>query len=250
MARKKTYVSACLAVALAYALLTGRQSLPCRLADGIVYGTALFLAGIMLWNVFRYAVPAGGRSFYRLVFLVMLAILTVGFVVGVESLSMFLCFPSLFGDFAATIPLRIFITLLLYVIARLYYVSCAARPEPEVFPAGRPPAHVPVERITVRNGLKIKIISLEEILYLQADGDYVAIHTAEGRWLKELTMKYMEDALPPDRFIRVHRSYIVNIMRINRIERYGERQQVILHHGEKIKISATGYRALKQRLGI
>ena len=83
-----------------------------------------------------------------------------------------------------------------------------------------------------------------------ADGDYISIHTQEGNWLKEQTMKYTEELLPPNKFVRIHRSYIVNVDQISRIERYGERQQVVLHNKEKIKISAARYMVLKQILGI
>jgi DNA-binding LytR/AlgR family response regulator len=117
-------------------------------------------------------------------------------------------------------------------------------------PATSPPPATAVERITVRNGQKIKIIPVEEILYLQADGDYVSIRTAEGRWLKEQTMKYSEEILPADRFVRIHRSYIVNITHISRIERYGEQQSIILHNGERIRISSARYQLLRRRLDI
>jgi hypothetical protein len=108
----------------------------------------------------------------------------------------------------------------------------------------------PVDRITVRTGQKIKIIPVEDILYIKADGDYISIRAVGGgTWLKEQTMKHTEDLLPPDRFVRIHRSCIVNIHHISRIERNGEKQQVILHNNEKIKISAARYQTLRQVLG-
>jgi hypothetical protein len=210
----------------------------------------LYGAGITLWNIFRYALPQSGL--YARLFLSMLAVLTGFLMVGAESVVVYLFFSVSFSHFAETIPIRLFITLLLFVIARLYFrlyskeVSSAQLPIEESF--SQPKEYV--KRFTVRNGQKIKFIPIEDILYLQADGDYVAIYTAEGHWLKEQTMKYAEEQLPPDRFIRIHRSYIVNVNRISRIERYGEQQQVILHNGMKIKISAAGYRTLRQQLGL
>ncbi|NLE05721.1 MAG: LytTR family transcriptional regulator, partial [Crenarchaeota archaeon] len=97
---------------------------------------------------------------------------------------------------------------------------------------------------------KIKIIPLQDILYLQAEGDYVAIITGEGKCLKEQTMKYFEENLPKDRFIRIHRSYIVAVNAITRIEKDKQQQQVMLINKERIKISSTGYRILKERLGL
>jgi DNA-binding LytR/AlgR family response regulator len=61
-------------------------------------------------------------------------------------------------------------------------------------------------------------------------------------------MKHTEDMLPPDKFIRIHRSFIVNTNYISRIERYGE-HQIVLLNSEKIKISAARYHSLKQILG-
>ena len=107
-----------------------------------------------------------------------------------------------------------------------------------------------IDRLTVRYGQKIKIIPIHEIIYVKADGDYVTIYTAEGHWLKEQTMKHTEDILPQDRFVRTHRSYIVNINHINRIERYSDQQLIVLSNGEKIKISNARYQVLKQRLGL
>jgi hypothetical protein len=245
---KKSYIAVCVSLAAIYAVLTGTSSAACCVMDAALYGAMLYFAGIVLWNIFRYAFP--GSGLYSLLFLSMFVLLTGGLTVGVESVAVYLFFPVLFGDFAATVPVRLFITLLFFIIARLYYHSYVAETLPPDLPSDNASARATeyAKRFTVRNGQKIKIIPVEDILYLQADGDYVAIYTAEGRWLKEQTMKYSEEQLPPDLFLRVHRSYIVNISRISRIERYGEQQQIILRDGVKIKISVTGYRALRRRL--
>ncbi|MDR3262160.1 MAG: LytTR family transcriptional regulator DNA-binding domain-containing protein [Tannerella sp.] len=248
------YFAACVVFAMIYAFVTGRQPVVCRIADGAVCSVAFFFAGIALQNIFRYALSDVYRPFYfyRYIFLALLSILTTGCILGIETLAMYLCFPPLPDDFTASVPVRMFITFLWFAIVRLSFLSYeAAKPDTDTAPAILPQRQSgPVERITVRNGTKIKIIPIEEILFLQADGDYVAIHTAEGHWLKEQTMKYTEEMLPVSRFIRIHRSYIVNITHISRIERYGEQQSVILHNGVKIKISAARYQALKQRLDI
>jgi hypothetical protein len=249
---KKAYIAVCVSLAAVYAALTGPPSAACRLMDAALYGAALYFAGIVLWNIFRYAFP--GSGFYALLFPSMFVLLAAGLTVGVEGVAVYLFFPSLSAVFAASVPVRVFITTLFFIIARLYYRSYGAEEAPPpVLPFGEvsdasAQTKEYVKRFTVRNGQKIKIIPVEDILYLQADGDYVAICTAEGRWLKEQTMKYSEEQLPPDLFLRVHRSCIVNISRISRIERYGDRQQIILRDGAKIKISVAGYRALRRRL--
>ncbi|MDR0756931.1 MAG: LytTR family transcriptional regulator DNA-binding domain-containing protein [Tannerella sp.] len=242
---RKGYIAVCISLAAIYASLTGTPSVACRIMDAMLYAVMLYSTGIILWHIFRYAFPR--NELYSLLFLSMFAVLTGSLMVGIESVAVYLFFPAVFGNFAATIPVRLFITLLFFAIARLYYHSYGTETPLPVLPSDERTKEY-VKRFTVRSGQKIKIIPVEDILCLQAEGDYVAIYTTEGRWLKEQTMKYSEEQLPPDLFLRVHRSCIVNISRISRIERYGEKQQIILCNGDKIKISATGYRMLRQRL--
>ncbi|MDR1585763.1 MAG: LytTR family transcriptional regulator DNA-binding domain-containing protein [Prevotellaceae bacterium] len=108
-----------------------------------------------------------------------------------------------------------------------------------------------LERIVVRVGQKIHVILLPDILYLQSDGDYVQIHTPKGRYLKEQTMKYFELHLPVRLFVRVHRSFIVNVEHISRIELFEKQNQLILlKDGQRIKMSVAGYKALRSALGL
>lgn len=114
-------------------------------------------------------------------------------------------------------------------------------------------AHSPsqAERIVVKTAGRIKIIPLHEIQYLEAADDYVKIFTAEGNYLKKKTMSYFEDVLDPKQFVRTHRSYIVNIQQITRIDAYEKENQVaILTSGVKIPVSKNGYIKLKSVLGI
>jgi len=247
----KAYIIACFTMAMLYAFLVGNQPVVFRIADGVIYGVLLFLVGYLLWNVFRYAIPPKGQVVYQLIILFILFILTSVLVVGIETFVFYLYYPDSLPAFVPSIPVRLFITLLLFVIYRLFYMSYLTKEDvtnkTEVSPVVQTEI---VDRLTVRYGQKIKIIPVNEIIYFKADGDYVDIYTAEGHWLKEQTMKYTEDTLPPERFVRTHRSYIVNIHHISRIERYGEQQLIILSNGEKIKISNARYQILKQRLGL
>ena len=107
-----------------------------------------------------------------------------------------------------------------------------------------------LERIAVKTGQKIHVIIVSDILYLQAEGDYVQIFTNDGKYMKEQTMKYFGSNLP-SQFVRVHRSYIINIEAISRIELYKKQnQQLTLKNGHKINISIAGYKLLKQRLNL
>ncbi|QQL49863.1 LytR/AlgR family response regulator transcription factor [Mucilaginibacter ginkgonis] len=107
------------------------------------------------------------------------------------------------------------------------------------------------DRIVVKTGTKVKIIPVHDVLYLEADDDYVSINTAEGRFLKNKTMSFFEKVLDPRQFVRVHRSFIVAIDQITRIDPYEKDSHIaILKSGAKIPVSKTGHGKLKQVLGI
>ncbi|MEO6720518.1 MAG: LytTR family DNA-binding domain-containing protein, partial [Ferruginibacter sp.] len=98
---------------------------------------------------------------------------------------------------------------------------------------------------------KIKIIPISQVQYLEAADDYVKIHTAEGVFLKKKTMQYFEDSMPPQEFIRVHRSYIINAQLITRIDPYEKDSHlVLLTNGARLPVSKAGYIKLKEVLGI
>lgn len=106
-------------------------------------------------------------------------------------------------------------------------------------------------RIVVKTGSKVKIIPSHEILYLEADDDFVKIFTAEGSFLKNKTMSFYEQSLDAAHFVRVHRSYIVQINQITKIEPYQkETHLAILRDGKQIPVSKTGYAKLKTILGL
>jgi two-component system LytT family response regulator len=107
------------------------------------------------------------------------------------------------------------------------------------------------KRIVVKTGSKVKIIPIHEIHYLEADDDFVKIVTSEGTFLKNKTMTFYEQTLDPLQFVRVHRSYIIHISQITKIEPYQkETHMAILRGGQQIPISKTGYAKLKISLGL
>jgi len=92
---------------------------------------------------------------------------------------------------------------------------------------------------------------MHEILYMQAYDDYVKIHTKEGSYLKKKTISYFEKVMDQNQFVRVHRSYIVQVQQVTRIEPYEKDSHIaILKSGERIPISKTGYPKLKAILGL
>ena len=107
----------------------------------------------------------------------------------------------------------------------------------------------PVNRVVVRKGNAINLIPVEQIRYVEAQDDYVMIYHSEGKALKQQTMKFYETNLPKENFARIHRSYIVRIEEINRIEPYTKDNHVaVLKSGEKLPVSRAGYKHLKEEL--
>ena len=113
----------------------------------------------------------------------------------------------------------------------------------------KPELSSPVNRIVVRKGNAINLIPVDQIRYVEAQDDYVMIFHSAGKALKQQTMKYYEDNLPTADFVRIHRSYIVKVEEIKGIEPYGKDNHVaILHSGDKLPVSRSGYKHLKEEL--
>lgn len=113
--------------------------------------------------------------------------------------------------------------------------------------------HSPAQshRVVVKNGSRIKIIPVQDIHYLEAADDYVKIHTREGYFLKNKTMGHFEEVLDPSVFSRCHRSYIVNLQEITRIDPYEKDNHVaLLRSGGKVPVSRRGFTRLKESLGL
>jgi len=106
-------------------------------------------------------------------------------------------------------------------------------------------------RVVVKTNVGIKIIPITEITYLEAYDDYVKIFTKDANYIKKNTLSHYEQSLSPNDFVRVHRSYIVSITQITRIENPEKDTHVaLLKNGIKIPLSRAGYSKLKLVLGI
>jgi two-component system LytT family response regulator len=107
------------------------------------------------------------------------------------------------------------------------------------------------KRVVVKTGGKIKIIPVANIQYIEAADDYVKIITEEGSFLKNKTMAFYERCLPQHSFVRIHRSYILNVQEITRIDPYEKESQLaILKSGARLPVSKAGYVRLKEILGL
>jgi two-component system, LytTR family, response regulator len=112
----------------------------------------------------------------------------------------------------------------------------------EKMPAGE----ASLSRIVVRKGNSINLVPVEQLRYVEAQDDYVMIYYEGGKALKQQTMKYYEENLPQKDFARIHRSCIVRVSEIKRIEPYGKDTHVaILGSGERLPVSRAGYKQLK-----
>ncbi|MGK7391108.1 MAG: LytR/AlgR family response regulator transcription factor [Candidatus Cyclobacteriaceae bacterium M2_1C_046] len=109
-----------------------------------------------------------------------------------------------------------------------------------------------LERIAVRSGPDITIIPLHKISHIEAQDDYVAIYTDGKKYLKQYTVKFLENALPSGEFIRIHRSYIVRLEQIKKLEAYSKDSHiaVLLDGKTQLPVSRTGYQKLKEVLGL
>jgi len=106
-------------------------------------------------------------------------------------------------------------------------------------------------RVVVKEGSHIRIIPVNEIHYIEAYDDYVKIFTDKEMFLKKKTMHYYENILSPAQFVRVHRSYIVQLSQITRIEPLEKDTHIArLRNGTRIPLSKTGYTKLKAILGV
>lgn len=109
----------------------------------------------------------------------------------------------------------------------------------------------PVEHIFVKTGSHIDVVPIPDIFYIQAQDDYVELHSTRGRFLKKETMANLEKTLPEGEFLRVHRSSIINTKKIEKLEKYGkESYVVILKDGTRVIVSKSRVKTLKDQLGI
>lgn len=107
----------------------------------------------------------------------------------------------------------------------------------------------PLERVLIREGSKVHVLPVDTIDYVEAQDDYVAFHAQGKSHLKDQTLAAVEALLDPSRFVRIHRSYLLNIDRITRVELYAKDSRIaILNDGTKLPVSRAGYARLAKLL--
>jgi two-component system LytT family response regulator len=118
----------------------------------------------------------------------------------------------------------------------------------ELAAAARPPQQF-LERVVVKDGTRVTLIPIAKLDYVEAQDDYVALASQGKKHLKQQTIASLEACLDPKCFVRIHRSYIVNLERVVRIEPYGKDSRLaILSDGTRLPVSRTGYARLQSML--
>jgi two-component system LytT family response regulator len=114
--------------------------------------------------------------------------------------------------------------------------------------AARPPQQF-LERVVVKDGTRVTLIPITKLDYVEAQDDYVALASQGKKHLKQQTIASVEACLDPKCFVRIHRSYIVNLERVVRIEPYGKDSRLaILSDGARLPVSRAGYARLQALL--
>jgi len=129
-------------------------------------------------------------------------------------------------------------------------ISAGRRLDAAAVAAGARPPGAFADRIVVREGTRVHVLPVAQVDALEAQDDYVVVRSAGRRHRKHQTLAGLAESLDPARFLRVHRSFVINVERLARIEPYAKGSVVaILADGSKIPVSREGHAKLKELLG-
>jgi two-component system LytT family response regulator len=135
------------------------------------------------------------------------------------------------------------------VRARLREARTTAPAPADLRIAARAPGDY-LERVVVKDGPRVHVIPVAKLDYVEAQDDYVALRSEGRLWLKQQTISSLEAALDPRRFVKLHRSYIVNVEKIARIEaNTKDTWLAVLTDGTKIPVSRGGYTRFREIAG-
>jgi two-component system, LytTR family, response regulator len=111
------------------------------------------------------------------------------------------------------------------------------------------PKSGPAARVLIRDGANVHVLPVDKVDYVEAQDDYVAFKVEGKQYLKDQTLSAVEVTLDPGRFVRIHRSYILNVDRIAKVELYAKDSRIaILRDGTRLPVSRAGYARLSQLL--
>jgi len=110
--------------------------------------------------------------------------------------------------------------------------------------------HTQLDRIVIRDRGQLHFIAVDKIDFIEAQDDYIMIHSEGKSLLKTQALSDIETQLDPTKFVRIHRSYLINIAQLNRIERLNkDSMMALLNNGKQLPISRSGYERIKLLIG-
>jgi len=237
------------------------SDLAIHIVDAMLTTILQAICMLVLWYPVKYYRNAVENPFLLITFHLCLLALSLVIWTGSGILITRLFFDNLHFQgysefFVAALPYRLFFGFLVYLIFTLfYYLSLAGetirnqQEKIENLSVAEQAEIKKITRISVKKNREIYSIPINEIQYFEANGDYVMIYTEKGKYLKDKTMKYWELHLPNELFVRVHRSYIVNIEHIAKIELYEkETYSIRMKNGSSVRAGLNGYKLLKQKM--
>ena len=125
----------------------------------------------------------------------------------------------------------------------------AATPDVAALVRDAKPRTGPAERVLIRDGANVHVLPVDAIDYVEAQDDYVAFKSDGKQYLKDQTLAAVEATMDPSRFVRIHRSYLLNIDRIAKVELYAKDSRIaILRDGSRLPVSRAGYARLSELL--
>lgn len=126
--------------------------------------------------------------------------------------------------------------------------AAPAIPAARLAASARPPGRF-TDRILIRDGSQVHVIPVERVDFIEAQDDYVGVHADGKMHLRAQTLSELADSLDPRRFVRIHRSYVVNLDRVARLETYTKDSRVVvLQGGREIPVSRSGYARLREMM--
>jgi two-component system LytT family response regulator len=129
-------------------------------------------------------------------------------------------------------------------------VGRSAAPSAAQLAAAARPEGQSLERLVVRDGASVEVIPVGRLDYAEAQDDYVALWSGGRSFLKQQTLASLEAALPPGSFVRIHRSYLLRLDRLAKIEATGkDTREAVLRDGTRLPVSRSGYQRLRGALG-
>jgi two-component system LytT family response regulator len=129
--------------------------------------------------------------------------------------------------------------------ARARIASRAEGPDPALLAAAARPAGAPLARIAVKDGARVTLLPVGSVEWVKAEDDYVLIRSGGKGHLKHQTLADLAAQLPAERFVRVHRSWVVNVARLASLE---EGRTAVMSDGERVPVSRAGAARLKELL--